>query len=175
MLAFAIDNFLPEEVFKSISDRITKLPQYTTNQWSRWRDDFTTSILDHMKSEFVLRKIWLEGWDEKFYKWSDQVCYVYTPNEPFPGCHVDNGGFILYLHPKWNTEWGGRFYIEETKEFVDPIPNRLVWVNPRVPHCVEPLTDKAPNNRMSIVGFPEGTILQSHIRNQKQSQAYLRP
>lgn len=175
MLAFSIDNFLPEDVFQSISKKVTKLPQFTVKEWSRWRDNFTKDILDRIKERCQKNNLWLDGWDEKFYKWSDQVCYVYIPSEPFPGCHLDNGGFILYLHPKWETEWGGRFYIEETKQFIDPLPNRFVWINPRIPHCVEPLTDKAPNNRMSIVGFPEGTILQSHIHNQKQLQVYLRP
>ena len=178
MLAFAIDNFLPEKVFSSISTRVTKQPQYKTNQQthdkdkSKWVDDFTTSILDQMKENFINRNIWLKDWNQKFYKNCYQVARAYTPDMPFPSPHLDLGGFVYYIHPAWEAEWGGRFYIEEIEQFIDPLPNRLIWVNPPTPHCVEPLTYKAPNNRMCIVGQPTGTMLPSHIQNQKQLQVY---
>lgn len=175
MLGFVIDNFLPEDVFQSISNKVSRSPQFTIKQWTIWRDDFTKEILDNLYNRCKNNGPWLDHWEETFYKWSDQVAYVHIPNDRLPAGHMDNGGFVFYVHPRWKKNWGGRFYIEPIKTFVDPLPNRFLYINPKIPHAVEPLTAKVKTNRMTVVGFPEGTILQSHIHNQKQLQVYLRP
>ena len=53
------------------------------------------------------------------------------------GYHIDFGGFIYYIHPTWDSSWGGHLLFQNCDvDKIEPKPNRFVWINPKVPHIV---------------------------------------
>ena len=75
------------------------------------------------------------------------------------GYHIDFGGFIYYIHPTWDESWGGNLMLQNCDvDKIVPMPNRFVWINPKVHHGIEVVNDAADHNRITIVGWPEGCV-----------------
>ena len=72
--------------------------------------------------------------------------------------HVDNGGFSLYIHPDWTDGWGGGVVIDDDTT-VMPKPNRLLWINPQVPHRINDYSPTdATHARVACSAFLELSI-----------------
>ena len=41
---------------------------------------------------------------------------------------------------------------------IEPIPNRFVWVNPKIWHGIEVVDASATTPRISVVAWPTGTV-----------------
>jgi len=86
-----------------------------------------------------------------------QNCESSDPNNG--GFHMEQGGYIYYAHPQWDSSWGGNLKFKDCDiESLEPIPNRFVWVNPDVWHGIEVVNSNAQTSRVSVVAWPSGTI-----------------
>ena len=75
------------------------------------------------------------------------------------GYHREFGGYIYYIHPAWNTSWGGNLKFKDCDAtLIEPKPNRFVWVNPEIWHGIEVVNDSASTNRITVVAWPSGTL-----------------
>ena len=73
------------------------------------------------------------------------------------GYHRDFGGFVYYIHPTWESSWGGHLKFRNCDvEQIEPKPNRFVWINPGTEHGIEVVDASASHNRVTYVGWPEG-------------------
>ena len=75
------------------------------------------------------------------------------------GYHREDGGYIYYAHPDWDSSWGGNLKFKDCDiNFLEPTPNRFVWVNPDVWHGIEVVNSNAQTPRVSVVAWPSGTL-----------------
>ena len=75
------------------------------------------------------------------------------------GYHREQGGYIYYIHPTWDTSWGGSLKLKDCDtDNIEPLPNRFVWVNPDVWHGIEVVNNSASNNRITVVAWPSGAM-----------------
>ena len=75
------------------------------------------------------------------------------------GYHREQGGYIYYIHPAWESSWGGNLKFKDCDvDKVEPKPNRFVWVNPDVWHGIEVVDSSANTNRVTVVAWPTGTV-----------------
>ena len=81
------------------------------------------------------------------------IWFAYYTNDRMMGWHNDGPvqGFplehcittALYIHNKWEPEWGGEIMSEDNEMFA-PLPNRLVVWSRDVVHMVRPITNPDP-------------------------------
>ena len=75
------------------------------------------------------------------------------------GYHIEDGGYIYYIHPQWESTWGGNLKFKGCDvDKIEPKPNRFVWVNPNVWHGIEVVDSSANTNRVTVVAWPTGTV-----------------
>ena len=75
------------------------------------------------------------------------------------GYHRDFGGFVYYIHPTWESSWGGNLKLKDCDtDKIAPIPNRFVWVNPSVCHGMQVVDKVASNTIITVVAWPTGTM-----------------
>ena len=75
------------------------------------------------------------------------------------GYHREFGGYIYYIHPAWESSWGGNLKFRGCDSaLLEPKPNRFVWVNPEVWHGIQVVNDSANTNRITVVAWPSGTV-----------------
>ena len=157
--AVVIDNFLPQDKWDWIQDNITgylNTEQFVENIHEPYR----TSI-GWIKDRLMELDLFQEHWNSNLDSWS--FINTLPPNidreSSGTGYHIDFGGFVYYVHPTWDSSWGGHLKFEncDVDEIV-PVPNRFVWINPKVPHGIGVVHDTATHNRVTIVGWPEGCV-----------------
>ena len=79
------------------------------------------------------------------------------------GPHVDNGSYVLYIHPDWNENWEGTIKIVDAvdSQYRDGIyakPNRFIWMNPTVKHDISTTSSDAEHARVTNLGFLGGIL-----------------
>lgn len=160
--AVLIDNFLPQETFDSISARVSASPNYTSDKVADYvRDDLwdevTRLVFDKLKS--------IGLYEERFETDKEVANFSYNQFRPrnyghgnMYGPHIDNGSYVLYIHPHWDESWGGKLKLTEAveSEYRNGIfakPNRFVWMNPNVIHDVSTTSESATHSRVTNLGF----------------------
>lgn len=107
-----------------------------------------------------------------------EVCpWIYPPGSAL-SLHWDGrvytGGFTYFLHPSWDTHWGGELMVLPSREYpaidpevffgdseddgiglyIPPKPNRLVLIGPNRPHRIARVDRNAGSHvRLSVAGF----------------------
>ena len=79
------------------------------------------------------------------------------------GPHVDNGSYVLYIHPDWNENWEGKIKITDAveskyREGIFAKPNRFIWMNPTVKHDISTTSSDAGHARVTNLGFLGATL-----------------
>jgi len=159
--AVVIDDFLPSDQWVYIQNNLSKYLH--TNTFLEDRDDPYDDCIIWIKDKLKSIEIWREHWENTINMWS----YINAlppeidreSSSDNGGYHSEFGGFVLYIHPSWDSSWGGNLKFKDCSiSQIDPKPNRFVWINPAVQHGIEVVSSNAKHNRVTVVGWPEGCI-----------------
>lgn len=170
--AIIIDNFLVGDKWNYIQNNIADY--LNTKEFAENRNDPYANCITWIKEKLSKLNIFQEHWNSNLDIWS--FINTLPPNidreSSGTGYHIDFGGFVYYIHPTWNSSWGGHLLFQNCDiEKIEPKPNRFVWINPKVPHGIEPVNSNASHNRITIVGWPEGCVEYDNA-TQKISTSY---
>ena len=108
--------------------------------------------------------MWQDAWKDEISLFSSlnslpKGINVESPDPTNGGYHREEGGYIYYIHPVWESSWGGNLKLKNCSVAnIEPRPNRFVWVNPNVWHGIEAVNDTANTNRITVVAWPSGTL-----------------
>lgn len=163
--AIIIDNFLQRENWEHIQKNIGKYLHSDT--FIEDRSELYSYIIFCVKNKLKSLDIWREHWDNTIDMWS----YINSlpagidreSSGENQGYHREFGGFVYYIHPTWDSSWGGHLKFKNCSvDKIFPKPNRFVWINPAVWHGIEVVNSNSSNNRITVVGWPEGCIEYNH-------------
>ena len=160
--AVVIDNFLTNDKWNTIQSGITDYLNSST--YMEERTSLHTQIQDWIEEQLTLLNLWQSSWKNEIPLFSSiNVAPVGLDRESSDpsngGYHVESGGYIYYIHPTWDSSWGGHLKFKNCDvEQIEPTPNRFVWVNPKVWHGIGVVESGATNNRIAVVAWPTGTI-----------------
>ena len=160
--AIAIDNFLSDEKWANIQSNISGY--LNPSVYKDERDSLHEQINAWIEEKLRSLSLWQDPWSKEVSLFSSiisrpigQNCESSDPNNG--GFHTEQGGYIYYAHPEWDSSWGGNLKFKDCDaEFLEPIPNRFVWVNPDVWHGIEVVGSNAQTSRVSVVAWPSGTV-----------------
>jgi len=161
--AILIDNFLIQNDFDSLSSKVAASPYYTNGQFEEPRDDLCREA-----RELVLQRLQDIGLYQPHFQEAAQL-FGYNQFRPADyghgniyGPHVDNGGYVFYIHPHWDENWGGRLSItnavEEEYKSIYAKPNRFIWIEPSTLHDVSSTSVDAEHSRVTNIAFMGGNI-----------------
>ena len=160
--AIAIDNFLSDDKWSSIQSNISEyLDPYT---YLDRRDSLHSQINIWIEDKLRSISIWQEPWGNQISLFSSMISRPIGQNCESSdldngGYHMEDGGYIYYAHPTWDTSWGGSLKFKDCDiDHLDPVPNRFIWVNPNVWHGIGVVNAGASSARISIVAWPSGTV-----------------
>ena len=157
--AIVIDDFLSDDKWNWIQGNLEDYLN-TTEFVENIHEPYRTSI-GWIKEKLSSFDFYNEHWNVNLNSWS--FINTLPPNidreSSGTGYHIDFGGFVYYIHPTWDSSWGGHLLFQDCDvDKIEPKPNRFVWINPKVPHGIEVVNDTATHNRITIVGWPEGCV-----------------
>jgi Rps23 Pro-64 3,4-dihydroxylase Tpa1-like proline 4-hydroxylase len=161
--AILIDNFLSKENFENLSNQVAESPYYTNGQFEEPRDE-----LCRQARELVLERLQEIGLYQPHFQEASQL-FGYNQFRPanyghgnIYGPHVDNGGYVFYIHPHWDEEWEGRLSItnavEEEYKSIFAKPNRFIWIEPDTLHDITTTSPESTHSRVTNVAFMGGNI-----------------
>lgn len=158
--SIVIDDFLDKNKWEYIQNNL--IDYLHTTDFKEDKNDPYTESIKWIKDRLKNLNIWREHWENTIDMWS----YINsTPSgmnrESYSndGYHSEFGGFVYYVHPSWDSSWGGHLKFKNCSiEKIEPKPNRFVWINPVVWHGIEVVNSNAIHNRITIVGWPEGCV-----------------
>ncbi len=160
--AIAIDNFLDSSKWNYIQSQIgsyLKASDYSEN-----RNSLQTDINSWIKDKLTGLSLWQNSWDDEVKLFSSlnvlpKDIDVESSDPTNGGYHREEGGYIYYIHPEWESSWGGNLKFKDCSvDKIEPKPNRFVWVNPNVWHGIEVVNNTASTNRITVVAWPAGTV-----------------
>ena len=160
--AIVIDNFLDSGKWNTIQSGISgyvNAPTYSQNRTSLHSD-----INSWIQGRLVDLKLWKSSWENEVKIFSSlnvlpKDINVESSDPTNGGYHREEGGYIYYIHPAWESSWGGNLKFKNCSVAnIEPKPNRFVWVNPDIWHGIEVVNDTASTNRITVVAWPSGTV-----------------
>ena len=160
--AIVIDNFLDSGKWNTIQSGISgyvNAPTYSQNRTSLHSD-----INSWIQGRLVDLKLWKSSWENEVKIFSSlnvlpKDINVESSDPTNGGYHREEGGYIYYIHPAWESSWGGNLTLKDCSvDKIAPKPNRFVWVNPDIWHGIEVVNDTASTNRITVVAWPAGTL-----------------
>ena len=160
--AIAIDNFLDSSKWNTIQSGISSY--LTASDYSENRTSLQTDINSWIKDKLTGLSLWQNSWDDDVKLFSSlnvlpKDINVESSDPTNGGYHREQGGYIYYIHPAWQSSWGGNLKFKDCSvDKIEPKPNRFVWVNPNVWHGIEVVNNTASTNRITVVAWPAGTL-----------------
>ena len=160
--AIAIDNFLDSSKWNYIQSQIgsyLKASNYSEN-----RTSLQTDINSWIKDKLTGLSLWQNSWDDEVKLFSSinvlpKDINVESSDPTNGGYHREDGGYIYYIHPEWESSWGGNLKFKDCSvDKIEPKPNRFVWDNSNVWHGIEVVNNTASTNRITVVAWPAGTV-----------------
>ena len=160
--AIAIDNFLDIDKWNTIQSGISQYlnsPKYSEN-----RTSLHTQINSWIQEKLTSLNLWESTWEGDVKLFSSlnvlpKNIDVESSDPTNGGYHREFGGYIYYIHPTWESSWGGNLKFRDCSvDKIEPKPNRFVWVNPNVWHGIEVVNNTASTNRITVVAWPAGTL-----------------
>ena len=149
--AIAIDNFLDVDKWNTIQSGISEYlnsPQYSEN-----RTSLHTQINSWIKEKLMSLNLFSS------LNVLPKNLNVESADPANGGYHREQGGYIYYIHPTWESSWGGNLKFKNSiPDKIEPKSNRFVWVNPNVWHGIEVVNNLANINRITVVAWPAGSI-----------------
>ena len=160
--AVVIDNFLTNDKWNTIQSGITDYLNSFT--YMEERTSLHTQIQDWIEEQLTLLNLWQSSWEEDVKTFSaikaiPKGMDIESGDPVNGGYHREQGGYIYYIHPAWESSWGGNLKFRDCSvDKIEPKPNRFVWVNPNIWHGIEVVNSTASTNRMAVVAWPTGTV-----------------
>lgn len=159
--AIVIDNFLTDEHWDYVQKNLREYLYHTS--FVEDKGQLYSQIIVWIKEKLKSLDIWRDHWENTIDMWS----YINSlpsgidreSSSDNGGYHSEFGGFVYYVHPSWDSSWGGHLKFKNCSvEKIEPKPNRFVWINPVVLHGIEVVNSIATHNRITVVGWPEGCV-----------------
>ena len=160
--AIAIDNFLSDIQWSSIQSNISGYLDPST--YKDERDSLHELINVWIEEKMKSLSLWQNPWSKEVRLFSSMISRPIGQNCESSdtvngGYHMEQGGYIYYAHPEWDSSWGGNLKFKDCDgSIIEPKPNRFVWVNPDIWHGIEVVNDSASTNRITVVAWPSGTV-----------------
>lgn len=160
--AIAIDNFLDSTKWDTIQSGISDY--LNASEYSENRTYLHTQINSWVQEKLTSLNLWKSGWENDVKLFSSinvlpKDINVESGDPTNGGYHREDGGYIYYIHPAWESSWGGNLKFKNCSVAnIEPKPNRFVWVNPDIWHGIEVVNDTASTNRITVVAWPSGTV-----------------
>ena len=160
--AIAIDNFLDSDKWNTIQSGISGY--LNSSEYSENRTSLHTQINSWIKEKLISLNLWQSTWENDIKLFSSinvlpKDIDVESADTANDGYHREQGGYIYYIHPTWESSWGGNLKFKNCSlDKIEPKSNRFVWVNPNVWHGIEVVNNSASNNRITVVAWPSGTM-----------------
>lgn len=161
--AVVIDNFLSEDRWIYIQNKLSEIGYLNAESFVEEKNNLHSVILEWISQKLKELDIWNEHWEHTIPMWS----YINTlppginreESGGNDGYHKEFGGLVYYMHPTWQSEWGGHLKFKNCDvDKIVPVPNRFVWINPSVWHGIEVVNETSENNRITFVSWPEGCV-----------------
>lgn len=159
--AIAIDNFLTIDKWNTIQSGIS---EYLNSDFIDVRNSLHTQINSWIEEKLKELNLWQNVWEEEINLFSSlrsipSGLNVESDDPTNGGYHREQGGYIYYIHPEWDSSWGGHLNFKDTDVHqIEPKPNRFVWVNPDVWHGIQVVESIAATNRITVVAWPAGIL-----------------
>lgn len=162
--AIIIDNFLPQEHFSNISLKVEKSLNYTSDQFAELRDSLWeetyTLVFERLKQIGLYQPHFEES--IKLFGYNQFRPKNYGHGNMY-GPHIDNGGYVFYIHPHWEENWGGQLKItnaveQEYRNGIFAKPNRFIWIDPSTFHDVTTTSSTTTHSRVANIAFLGGEI-----------------
>ena len=161
-----IDNFLSASDFNSISSRVVSSEQYYDSNHHDMRDDLWSDVTNLVFNRLREINLYQFHFEEAIKIANFSYNQFRPPNYGHGnmyGPHVDNGSYVLYIHPDWNENWEGTIKIVDAvdSQYRDGIyakPNRFIWMNPTVKHDISTTSSDAGHARVTNLGFLGGLL-----------------
>ena len=108
--AIAIDNFLDSSKWNTIQSGISSY--LTASDYSENRTSLQTDINSWIKDKLTGLSLWQNSWDDDVKLFSSlnvlpKDIDVESSDPTNGGYHREQGGYIYYIHPAWDSSWGG--------------------------------------------------------------------
>ena len=159
--AIVIDDFLSTSQWNVIQSSISS---HLNSSYEENRNDLHTQINSWIETKLKELGLWQDAWATEIKSFSSlnslpKGIDVESSDTTNGGYHREQGGYIYYIHPAWESSWGGNLKFKDCDvDKVEPKPNRFVWVNPDVWHGIELVESTASTNRVTVVAWPSGTV-----------------
>ncbi len=160
--SIAIDNFLDSDKWNTIQSGISSY--LNVNTYTNIGDPLHSQIEGWIEEKLRSLNLWQEPWKDEIKLFHGinvlpEGINVESSDPTNGGYHREDGGYIYYIHPAWESTWGGHLKFKDCSvDKIEPKPNRFVWVNPDIWHGVEVVNNTASTNRISVVAWPSGTV-----------------
>ena len=160
--AIAIDNFLDVDKWNTNQSGISEY--LNSSEYSENRTSLHNQINSWIKEKLISLNLWQYAWEDDIKLFSSlnvlpKNINVESADPANGGYHREQGGYIYYIHPTWESSWGGNLKFKNSiPDKIEPKSNRFVWVNPNVWHGIEVVNNLANINRITVVAWPAGSI-----------------
>ena len=160
--AIVIDNFLSESQWDTIQSGVTS--HLNSTLYDACKDSLYTEVTAWIEEKLKSLNLWQDSWKDEVKLFSSlnslpKGVDVESADPTNGGYHREDGGYIYYIHPTWESSWGGNLKFKNCSvDKIEPKPNRFVWVNPDVWHGIEVVSGTAGTNRVTVVAWPTGTV-----------------
>ena len=160
--AIAIDNFLDIDKWNIIQSGISEY--LNSSEYSENRTSLHTQINSWIKEKLISLNLWQYAWEDDIKLFSSlnvlpKNLDVESADPANGGYHREHGGYIYYIHPRWESSWGGNLKFKNCNpDKIEPKANRFVWVNPNVWHGIEVVNNLSKINRITVVAWPAGSM-----------------
>jgi len=162
--AILIDNFLPEDVFNAISSKVSQSSNYSNNQFAELKDELWSEVCGLVFNRLKEIGLYQVHFEEsiKLFGYNQFRPRSYGHGNMY-GPHVDNGGYVYYIHPHWDDNWGGKLQItnateQEYREGIFAKPNRFIWIDPSTFHDVTTTAGNISHSRVANIAFLGGEM-----------------
>lgn len=162
--AILIDNFLDEDKFNSLSAKVAASVHYTNNEFAETKDDLWKEAYGMVFERLKEIGLYQPHFDEsiKLFGYNQFRPSNYGHGNMY-GPHVDNGGYVFYIHPHWDEDWEGKLQIthateEQYRTGIFPKPNRFIWIDPSTFHDVTSTSVNTTHSRVTNVAFLGGEM-----------------
>lgn len=159
--AIVIDNFLTSTQWDTIQSGVTSHLNSTSYDS---KDSLYVQVTAWIEEKLKSLNLWQDSWKDEVKLFSSlnslpKGVDVESPDPTNGGYHREDGGYIYYIHPAWESSWGGNLKFKNCSvDKIEPKPNRFVWVNPDIWHGIEVVNNTASTNRITVVAWPSGTM-----------------
>ena len=159
--AIVIDDFLSTSQWNEIQSNISS---HLNSSYEENRNNIHAQINSWIEIKLKELGLWQDAWASEIKAFSSlnslpKGIDVESSDPANGGYHREHGGYIYYIHPRWESSWGGNLKFKNCNpDKIEPKANRFVWVNPNVWHGIEVVNNLSKINRITVVAWPAGSM-----------------